>query len=499
MRSDTDLLERVLEFSAGRGADSVLITAATGSSDPVQVAPSLARDRAIVVAVGMVGMDVPRNAYYEKELQLRLSRSYGPGRYDRTYEEDGVDYPLGYVRWTEQRNMEAFLDLVAQGKVRPSQLVTHRVPIEQAEQAYRIVTGEVVEPYLGILLEYPSVAVEGTPRTRVELKPADAPVAGQQVRLGVVGAGNFARSVLLPRLRKMSVELRGVATSSGPSAQQTGTRFGFAFAATDWHQVISDSAVDAVLIATRHDLHAEVAAAALLAGKAVFLEKPMALSEEDLDQLLDAWRASGRVLQVGFNRRFAPSYRWLKDAFAARRGPLVMTMRVNAGSVAPGSWVVDPVQGGGRLVGEVCHMVDVLYDLAGAPVVSVFAQNLPQQSGADDVLLTLVFGDGSMGTIVYASGGDRSLPKERLEVLGGGRAAVLDDFRTAEVFVGGKSQHFGGRFPGQDKGHAAELEAFVAAVRSGGPSPVDPEGAAHVTRVTFAALESARAGTPVRL
>jgi predicted dehydrogenase len=313
----------------------------------------------------------------------------------------------------------------------------------------------------------------------------------------MIGAGNFARAVLLPRLRKLDVDLRGVATASGPSAQQTGTRFGFAYAATDWQQVVEDSFVDAVLIATRHDLHAGIATAALQAGKSVFLEKPMALGTDDLEALLDAWRASGRILQVGFNRRFAPSYRWLRDAFAARRDPLVMTMRVNAGPVAAGSWVIDPVQGGGRLVGEVCHFVDVLYDLAGAAVISVFAQS--SSAAGDDVLLTLVFGDGSIGSIVYASGGDRSLPKERLEVLSGGRAGVLDDFRTAELHIGGKIQHFGRRFAGQDKGHAAELEAFVAAVRSGGASPVDPEGAAHVTRVTFAALESARTGLPVRL
>ncbi len=500
LRSDPDLVERVRAFSDGRGADSVLITAATGSSDPVQVASTLARDRAVVVAVGMVGMDVPRNAYYEKELQLRLSRSYGPGRYDPLYEEQGIDYPIGYVRWTEQRNMQAFLDLVADGKVRPAPLVTHRVPIQDAEHAYRIVTGEASEPYLGILLQYPAaVAVEQT-RTRVEL-PATRPLGRETVRLGVVGAGNFARATLLPRLSRLGVELRGLATASGPSAQQTGTRFGFAFAATDWREVVDDPSTDAVLIATRHDLHATVAAAALRAGKAVFVEKPMALSEDSLAEMLDAWRASGAVLQVGFNRRFAPSYRWLKAAFAKRAGPLVMSYRVNAGAVAPSSWLLDAEQGGGRLVGEVCHMVDLLYDLAGAPVTSVFAQGLPrpESPSADDVLLTLTFEDGSIGSIVYASRGHRAVAKERLEVFGGGRAAVLDDFRAAELHGSLGTRRFGGRLSGQDKGHAAELEAFLDAVRTGARSPVDPEGAAHVTRVTLVAVESAHAGVPARL
>jgi predicted dehydrogenase/threonine dehydrogenase-like Zn-dependent dehydrogenase len=502
VRSDPTLLDQVRAFSLGRGADAVLIAAATGSSDPVQLAAGLARDRAVVVAVGMIGMDVPRNAYYEKELQLRLSRSYGPGRYDRSYEEDGVDYPVGYVRWTEQRNMEAFLDLVAAGTVRPSQLVTHRVPIADAERAYRIVTGEVAEPYLAILLEYPRVGVHSAPTaTRVPMRPISA-LSSSTVRLGMIGAGNFARSVLLPALKKSvgaNLELRGVATASAPSAQQTATRFGFGYAATDWRQVVDDDAIDAVVVATRHDLHAGIAAAALRAGKAVFLEKPMALTGPELEDVLDAWRSSGRPLQLGFNRRFAPTYQRLKASFARRNGPLVMAYRVNAGAVAPTSWVVDPVQGGGRIVGEVCHMVDVLVDLTGAAVTTVYAQAVPSSVSGDDALVTLNFGDGSIGSIIYASNGDRSLPKEQLEVLGGGKAAVLDDFRTVRLYAGGKLTVVGGRFARQDKGHATELGAFLHAVRAGAASPIHPEQSAHVTRVTFAALESVQTGEPVRV
>ncbi|HEY2596693.1 MAG TPA: bi-domain-containing oxidoreductase [Chloroflexota bacterium] len=497
LRSDPDLIQRVQAFSHGRGADAILIAAAASSSDPVQIAPSLARDRAVVVAVGMIGMDVPRNAYYEKELQVRLSRSYGPGRYDRTYEEQGVDYPPGYVRWTEQRNMEGFLDLVADGRVHPSRLVTHRFPIAEAERAYDVVTGAVAEPYLGILLEYPHVAAsEAATATRVDvLRPSESPAYGT-VRLGVIGAGSFARSILLPALKKLDrVDLRGVATASAPSSQQTAIRFGFAYTASDWREIINDRDIDAVLIATRHDLHASVAAAALRAGKSVFLEKPMAMSPAELEDVMDAWRASGRVLQVGFNRRFAPTFQRLKAGFAGQRPPLVMAYRVNAGSVAASSWVVDPVQGGGRLVGEVCHMLDTLVDLAGAPIVSAYAQ--PVAGTPDDVVLTLAFADGSIGTVVYASGGDRSMPKEYLEVLGGGRSAVLDDFRTVRLHAGGSTTKVGGRLARQDKGHAAELSAFVDAVRRGAPSPLDPEVAAHVTRVTFAAVDSARTGLPV--
>jgi predicted dehydrogenase/threonine dehydrogenase-like Zn-dependent dehydrogenase len=497
VRSDPDLVERVRTFTGGRGADAVLIAAAASNSDPVQLAPSLVRDRAVVVAVGMIGMDVPRNAYYEKELELRLSRSYGPGRYDPTYEELGIDYPVGYVRWTERRNMEAFVDLVAAGRVQPRRLVSHRISIDDAERAYRIVTGQTGEPYLGILLEYPHTEPSEAPTVRrVDLhRPRAATRDG--VRLGVVGAGNFARGVLLPALRSLEgVSLRGVATASAPSAHQTATRFGFAYTASDWREIIEDRDTDAVLIATRHDLHAQVAAAALRAGKAVFLEKPMALSDQELNVLLDAWRADGYILQVGFNRRFAPAYQHLRAQFAPRHRPLTLVYRVNAGHVPPSSWVLDPIQGGGRLIGEVCHMVDTLVHLVGAPVARVYAQPAGQ---GDDALVTLTFEDGSVGSIVYASGGDRAMAKEYLEVFGGGQAVVLDDFRTVRVYRNGAVKSWGGRLARQDKGHSAELSAFLDAVRNGRPSPVDPDEAAHVTRVTFAAVESTRLGQPVQL
>ncbi|MBV9169645.1 MAG: bi-domain-containing oxidoreductase [Chloroflexi bacterium] len=501
MRDDADLHERVRAFSGGRGADAIVIAAATSSSDPVQLAPSLARDRGVVVMVGMTGMDVPRNAYYEKELQVRLSRSYGPGRYDRTYEEDGIDYPLGYVRWTEQRNMQAFLQLVAEGKLRPGVLVTHRVPIAEAERAYRIVTGEIAGSYLGILLEYPTNPA--ATRTTIEVRPplAARPLGTPGVRLGVIGAGNFAKSVLLPSIRKLSdVDLRSVATASGSSAQQTAERFGFSYAATDWRNLIEDPNLDAVLVATRHDLHASVASAALETGKAVFLEKPMALRGDELQQLLDTWTSSGKVLQVGFNRRFAPTYLHLKHFFSGRRAPISMSYRVNAGGVTPSSWVVDPVQGGGRVIGEVCHMIDLLAHLVNAAVTSVYAEPIGASVATDDsVMLSLRFEDGSLGSIMYASGGDRSMPKERLEVLGDGRSAVLDDFRTVQLHAHGRTQRIGGALATQDKGHAAELRAFFDAIRNGRASPVDPLQAAHVTRVTFAAIESMRSGFPVSL
>jgi predicted dehydrogenase/threonine dehydrogenase-like Zn-dependent dehydrogenase len=502
LRSEPSLEQQVRDLTRGRGADAVLITAATSSSDPVELAPRIVRDRAVVVAVGMVGLNVPRNAYYEKELELRVSRSYGPGRYDRRYEQEGVDYPIGYVRWTEQRNMEAFLSLVAEGAVRPARLVTHRFPIEDAERAYQVVTGETAEPSLGILLSYPAVEAPAPSHRVSSPTRTGESVAGRRLRLGVVGAGSFARAVLLPALRRLNdrVELRGVATASGPSAQQTMARFGFGYASVDWRDVVHDPELDAVLIATRHDLHAELAGEALRAGRSVLLEKPMALDDEQLAKLLSTWESNPRVLQVGFNRRFSPTVRQLRAAYAGRRDPLVLQYRVNAGAVAPGSWVVDPGQGGGRLVGEICHMVDTLFFLTGAPVERVWAQPLPRppRPTADDVVVTLSFADGSIGTIAYAAGGDRAMPKERLEVFGGGVSAVLDDFVSLTVFEQGR-QRRPVRSRTQDKGHAAELAAFVEAVLRGGPSPIHPLDAAHVTRVTFAAAVSARSGEPVTI
>ncbi len=321
----------------------------------------------------MVGLDVPRNAYYEKELQLRVSRSYGPGRYDRRYEEEGVDYPIGYVRWTEQRNMEAFLNLVAdrEGKVQPGRLVTHRFPIEDAARAYQVVTGETAEPSLGILLSYRRLATSGScPAIASPARPPSArrsPVGGCAWAWSAQAAS--PASVLLPELRRMGerVELRGVATASGPSAQQTMSRFGFGYASVDWRELVHDPDLDAVLVATRHDLHAEIAGEALRAGKSVLLEKPMALDDEQLSHLLAAWEANPRVLQVGFNRRFSPTI----PAALEQPTPLDASHSCcSTGSTparcAPGSWVVDADQGGGRLIGEVCHMVDTLFFLTGA-------------------------------------------------------------------------------------------------------------------------------------
>jgi len=491
LRSD-GVLGALEAFTGGIGADSVIVTAAAESNDPIELAGELCRDRGVVSMVGAVRMDVPRKVYYEKELELRLSRSYGPGRYDPEYEEGGRDYPVGYVRWTERRNMQEFLRLVSTGQVTPSRLTTHRFDLAEAERAYAIVTGEDRQPFLGVVLTYPQGADAGG-RT-VRLRPA-SPRSGR-IGVGVIGAGNFAKAVLLPRIAKAGVELVCVATATGASAKATGDKFGFACCTTDTEALLADPAVHAVVIATRHGSHAGQAARALRAGKAVFVEKPLALDEEGLREVLDAQAETGGVLAVGFNRRFSPLVARLREAFAPG-APLAMTYRVNAGPIPAGNWIHDPEQGGGRIVGEVCHFVDLVQHVADDEVVEVFALNTGGYAGGlhDVVTVSLRLRGGSIASINYFSSGDKSYPKERLEVFGGGTIAVLDDFRELTVSRGGKRKRI--RRLSQEKGFDEEIAAFFRAVKEGGVPPIPLASLAATTRATFAIEESLRTGLPV--
>lgn len=491
LRSD-DVHGALEAFTGGVGADSVIVTAAADSNDPIELAGELCRDRGIVSMVGAVRMDVPRKVYYDKELELRLSRSYGPGRYDPEYEEGGRDYPIGYVRWTERRNMQEFLRLVSTGQVTPSRLTSHRFDLGEAEKAYAIVTGEDKQPFLGVILTYPQNAPAGG-RT-VQLRPA-APKSGK-IGLGVIGAGNFAKAVLLPRIAKAGVEMVGVATATGASAKTTGDKFGFGYATTDMDRLLADPAVHAVVIATRHGTHAGFAARALRAGKAVFVEKPLALDEEGLREVLAAQRETGGVLAVGFNRRFSPLVEQMKQAFAPG-APLAMTYRVNAGPIPANSWIHDPEQGGGRIIGEVCHFVDLVQHVAGDEVVEVFAINAGgYASGLHDVVtVSLRMRGGSIASVNYFSSGDKSYPKERLEVFGGGAIAVLDDFRELTISRDGKRKSV--KKLSQDKGFDEEIAAFVAAVKSGATHPIPLASLVATTRATFAMEESLRTGQPV--
>ncbi|MFL6256026.1 MAG: bi-domain-containing oxidoreductase, partial [Pyrinomonadaceae bacterium] len=413
-----DVKQAVSKWSRGRGADAVLLTAATQSDEPIELAGEISRLRGRVVAVGLVGMNVPRAVYFQRELTLRVSMSYGPGRYDPEYEERGHDYPLPYVRWTEGRNLEAFLDLAAAGSVKTAPLVTHRFPVEQGERAYQLISGKATEPYLGILINYDTAReLERNVENKASSFKLQASNPQGRVRVGMVGAGDYARRMLLPHFREEGVEFVSIATASGVTARDVGGRYGFARFVSGADEVLKEEGLSLLVIATRHDTHAELARKGLERGLDVFVEKPLALNDEELDALLEAASRSRGRLTVGFNRRFSPHAQQVKEFFKDRRGPLSILYRVNSGRVPRTHWTQDAREGGGRVRGEVCHFVDFMQYVTGSRVERVYAE--PVTSGDreavddDSVFITLKLADGSNGTIAYLAEGDRALPKER--------------------------------------------------------------------------------------
>ena len=477
-----------------RGADAVLITAGTSSDRPVELAGELWREKGAVVVVGAVGLTLPREPYYNKELDFSISRSYGPGRYDPTYEEQGLDYPYGYVRWTERRNMDAFLKLVGTDKVDVTPLITHRYKLEQADDAYDLISGKISESYLGVLFSYDQVAT----RTKTVVQIGDERLKkGNQIGVSVIGAGNFAQSMLLPQLKNNAqVLLRGVATISPLDTRDVAERFGFDFAASSADEILADPDVDAVVIATRHDTHANLAVRALNSGKAVHLEKPLALTTDELDQVVEAYSQSAiqnqqsSFLLLGFNRRFAPMMREAKEFICQQTEPLAMTYRINAGYIPLDHWTQDPRQGGGRVIGEVCHFIDLMQFFADARVNHVYARALPNQGKYrnDNVAVTLSFENGSVGTLLYTANGDKSFSKEYLEIYGGGKVAVVDDYQNVKLISNGKIKR--SRQGARDKGHQAEMKAWVAAICTGQTEPVPFDMAVSATQATFAVLQS---------
>ncbi len=499
-------VEAAQTFTANRGADAVLICADTPSADPVELAGVIARDRARVVATGAVGLTIPRKIYYEKELSFVNSRSYGPGRYDTAYEEGGQDYPLGYVRWTEGRNLEAIVELIADGKLQIAPLITNRFPIESAPEAYEIITGKRKEPFLGVVLTYPVGKLESSKVVRFNVQtfqPANV------ITLGVLGAGLFANSTLLPAIKKIKdVELVGIASAGGLHARHSAKKYGFAYAASSDDEILNDPDINTVAILTRHDTHAELVVKALQAVKHVFVEKPLAINSDQLsvisDQLL---KTEHCLLMTGFNRRFAPLAQLLHSSLACpersrratRHEPLFIHYRVNAGYIPLNHWTHDPAQGGGRIIGEGCHFVDFITFLVGAPPVSVSAHGLPDggKYREDNVSMTFTFPDGSIGVVDYLANGDKSFPKERVEVFCGGRVAVLDDFRSLELVHDGRRKVVKSALK-QDKGHFGEWQAFVKAIREGGQPPIPYEQMIGVTQAMFAAVETLRSGKTVQ-
>jgi len=509
------------DLSEGFGVDAVLITAATKSNEPIAVAGEICRVKGKVVVTGLVGMDIPRDMYYKKELDFKLSLSYGPGRYDSQYEEGGHDYPYGYVRWTEQRNIKAFLDMVSAGVVMPSRLVTHRFGIDDALDAYSLMLGKVGEPYLGITIGYSNGngtrnlihndegvngGIENNQRV-LHLNDQKSPsVNGSQLSIGFIGAGNFTKSVLLPNLKKQSgIRLRGICTATGMNAAETGKKEGFEFATTDYEQLLADTEISTVFITTQHNSHAHFIKAALEAGKHVFVEKPLCITSEDLYEISEAHQSratnsefqSGKSaapqLMVGFNRRFSPHAGLIKNYFQNRRTPMMVNYRVNAGIIPPDVWIQDPAVGGGRVVGEICHFIDFASFVIGSDPVAVQAICVDTANASlvaeDNVSISVKYKDGSVAQIFYVAVGATDLAKEYCEVFADESTAVMDNFCSTVCMGKRGKKKLKGK---QAKGFAEEISAFLDSIKKGGPAPIPFESLVNTTACTFAVLESLR-------
>lgn len=483
-----------LAFSRGVGVDGVLITASTKSSDPVAQAARMCRKRGRIVLVGVTGLELNRADFYEKELTFQVSCSYGPGRYDGAYEEGGHDYPIGFVRWTEQRNFEAVLTMMSTGRLVTERLVSHRYPFGEVPTAYTTLSED--KGALGIVLTY-AHDVEARHVGLVELQPsASRPPAGKAV-VGFIGAGNYASRMLSPAFQAGGAVLHSIASSGGVSGVVHGRRAGFAVAASDAGAVIRDAAINTVAIVTRHNSHARFTVEALRAGKNVFVEKPLAMNPDELKEIEAAYAASNRLLMVGFNRRFAPLVKKTKQLLASVREPKSFIMLMNAGAIPPDHWTQDPEVGGGRIIGEACHYIDLMRHLADSKITSVEARRMGNNSATslteDKASITLGFEDGSFGTIHYLANGAASFPKERIEVFTAGRTLQLDNFLKLRAFGWpGFSKQSSMR---QDKGQTDCAAAFIKAVESGGSAPIAADELFEVARVTLDVAERLRSQT----
>lgn len=487
-----DVLGAAEERTRGRGVDAVLVCASTSSNEPVHQAAQMCRQRGRIVLVGVTGLELDRADFYEKELSFQVSAAYGPGRYDPSYEDDGVDYPFGLVRWTAGRNMEAVLGLVAAGRVSPSTLVTHTHDISDAPAAYEALVSDPTA--LGIVLQYPGAGRSTVPTViATEARRPTPEATGGHI--GVIGAGTFATQVLLPAVAEAGGVLEVIASRGGTSAALAAERFGAARASSDPDEVLADDRIDTVLVATRHDSHADYVVRALRAGKNVFVEKPLAIDADGVAAVAGCLRdlvddgVPVPLLGVGFNRRFSPLTVRMAELLASRAGPKAMTLTINAGALPADHWTQDPAVGGGRLVGEGCHLIDLARFLAGHPITSVSTIAMDQPGPLDTTSTALTFADGSIATVNYFANGSKRYPKERIEVFCGGRVLVNDNFRTLRTsgWPGARTV----RLRKQDKGHAAGIVAFLAAVRSGSAAPIPPE---EILEVSEASLRAAGLG-----
>ena len=483
-------------LTQNKGFDAVFICADTKSNDPVELAGIIARDRGVVVAVGAVGLEIPRKNYYEKEVSFLISRSYGPGRYDLSYEESGHDYPFGYVRWTEGRNLSAVVEMIEKGKMRVARLISHRFPINEGEKAYGIITGKTGEEFLGVVLDYPesnSQEINKGNLHRVDLK-TNVDSTPANVNLGVLGAGLYASAVFLPVINDVGqVKKIGICSAKGLNARHAAKKYNYSFACTDENELLENNTVNTVVLLTRHQDHSRQVIKALTNKKNVYCEKPLAIDQASLDEVSRVVSNSDTRLMVGFNRRFAPLVIAMKKFLSSNIEPMHIHYRINAGLIPLNHWLHDPDQGGGRIIGEGCHFIDLLIYLTGQNPVSVRTFGLPEMGKykEDNITMVIAFENGSIGTIDYLSNGDKSVPKERIEIFAGGKVVQMDDFRKISMIENGKKIIRKSNL-GQDKGHKAAWQAFVNAVKNGSKSPIPYNEIWQVTMTSFAAVQSLR-------
>jgi len=493
-RNDPDLINTLSNFTNGRGFDSVIITAATTSNDPIELSAEITRAKGKVIAVGAVNLDVPRDPhFYRKELDLRLSCSYGPGRYDVNYEENGQDYPFAYVRWTEQRNMEAFLQLLSQKKLNIKSLITHNFDISEAEKAYQMVMGEVQEPHIGIILSYPENKNKFISKITLRKNPV------KQFNVGFIGAGSFAQSYLIPNVKNNDASLQTVVTSKGITAKNVAEKFSFSKASSNAEDILQDNSINTIFIATPHNSHSKFVLAALKSGKNVFVEKPLAMREDELEEIKEYFETGSGKLMTGFNRRFSPIATELKKYFSDDNEPLVMNYRINAGFIPKDHWTQNENIGGGRVIGEMCHFIDLMQFFSGSLPETVFAQCINNGNNKvkndDNISILIKFRNGSVGTIIYTANGDKAMPKERLEIFGGNKIGVINDFKNGELYNGNKLKIL----KEEGKGHKEEINAFFAALSKGVAMPIEFESMYYTTKTTFKILDSLSTGLPQRL
>ena len=490
-----DINTNIINLTKGIGCDGILIAAATDSNEPFTIAADIARDRARVCLVGMSGTAFPYAEFMKKELSIIVSRSYGPGRYDQDYEERGIKYPIGFIRWTETENLAEIMRLLSpssKNRLNLSPLITHHFNINQADDAYKMIIKKAV-PHLAVILHYPETI------DQIPTKISPSKIISNGCVLGVIGAGNFARSTLLPELKKISnISLNTIVTKSGASANFAQNNFGFETAATNEAAIMDNKEINAVLIATRHDSHAELTIRALSKGKAVLVEKPLGLTKEELSSVKEARENSNSFIQVGFNRRFAPLTKKICDILRELEGPRFMVFRINAGNSPPDNWIHNPEEGGGRIIGEMCHFIDLARHFSNSKLTTIQASSARNSfKTSDDITANLQFENGSLATIAYTSLGDPGFPKERYEIFTGRNVIVLDNFRNLSVTANGSTKNYSSR--DQNKGYRDELIAFSDTVTKGGPGIIDENEFFETSYGTLAILESLQTGLTIKL